>query len=811
MYARKENVVPVSLEEEMKDSYMAYAMSVIVGRALPDVRDGLKPVHRRILYAMKELGLEHNKPYRKSARITGEVLGKFHPHGDVAVYDALVRMVQGFSLRYPLVDGQGNFGSIDGDAAAAMRYTEARLASISEELLNDLEKNTVDFVPNFDGSLKEPTVLPATLPNLIINGSSGIAVGMATNIPPHNLTEVSNAVIALLDDPGIEVQKLMEFIKGPDFPTGGIINGTSGIREAYKTGRGIIRLNARAYIEVEKKGNKDSIIITEIPYQVNKSTLISQIADLVQKGKVDGIIDLRDESDREGMRIVVELKRGQNAQVILNQLYKYTQMQTSYGIIMLALVGNRPRILTLKQTLQEYINHRKEIVVRRTKYLLDKAEKRAHILEGLKIALSNLDEIIQLIKKAKSVPDAEMKLIKGFKLTKIQAQSILQMQLQKLTGLERKKLEEEYLDLIKKIQMYKSILESDKKTMGIVKEEIVEIKEKYGDDRRTDILLEEEDFEIEDLIAEEDVVVTITNSGYIKRLPVSSYKRQHRGGVGITGMETREADYVEHLFIASTHDYMLFFTDEGKVYWVKVHEIPQGGRTAKGKAIVNMLELSEGENVTSLIPIREFKKDAFLMMATRKGRVKKTGLSAFSNPRKGGIIAINLAKDDKLISTVLTDGDDGIFLATRGGKSIRFSESQVRDMGRAAQGVKGIQLVKKDEVIMMGKVAPGEQVLSVTSKGFGKRTEVEKYSSQNRRGKGLINIKLSKRTGKVVSVIAVEGDDEILVITKDGMVVRCAVSDVRATGRNTQGVKLVKLKKDDEIGSVSKVVTRVEE
>jgi len=811
MYSKGEKVVSVNLKDEMKDSYMSYAMSVIVGRALPDVRDGLKPVHRRILYAMRELGLVHSKPYRKCARITGEVLGKFHPHGDTAVYDALVRMVQDFSLRYPLIDGQGNFGSVDGDSAAAMRYTEARLASISQELLLDLEKETVDFTPNFDGSLKEPTVLPAVLPNLLLNGSSGIAVGMATNIPPHNLDEVTNAIVNLIDDPNIEIDKLMKSIKGPDFPTGGIINGISGVKEAYKTGRGIIKLNARAHVETGKKGNKDSIIITEIPYQVNKSSLITQIAEQVQLNKVDGVSDLRDESDKDGMRIVLELKRGHNAQVTLNQLYKYTQMQTSYGIIMLALVGNRPRVLNLKQILQEYINHRKEIVIRRTKFLLAEAEKRAHILEGLKIALSNLDEVIALIKKSKSVPDAEAQLIKKFKLTQVQAQAILQMQLQRLTGLERQKIEDEYLELIKKIQMYKSILASEKKVMQIIKDEVSKIKESYHDSRRTDILSKTEDFEIEDLIADEDVVVTVSNSGYIKRLPVGSYKRQLRGGVGVAGMGTKETDYVEHLFIASTHDYILSFTGKGKVYWVKVHEIPQAGRISKGKAVVNMIGLSEGENITSFIPIREFKPDIFLVMATKSGKIKKTRLSAFANPRKDGIIAITLAKDDKLVGTIITDGNGEIFLATREGKSIRFSESHVRDMGRSAQGVKGINLSKKDEVIVMEKVDEAGQILSVTSKGFGKRTEVKKYSSQYRGGKGVININLLKTTGKVTSVIAVAEDDEILVITKHGMVVRCAVLEVRATGRNTKGVRLVRLKSQDEVSSVSKVVTRVKE
>ncbi|MEA3305223.1 MAG: DNA gyrase subunit A, partial [Candidatus Omnitrophota bacterium] len=653
MYTKNEKVIPIYIEDEMKDSYISYAMSVIVGRALPDVRDGLKPVHRRILYAMKELHLEHGKPYKKSARITGEVLGKYHPHGDIAVYDALVRMVQDFSLRYPLIDGQGNFGSVDGDRQAAMRYTEAKLAPITEWMLADLEKETVKFMPNFDDSLQEPTVMPAALPNLLINGSSGIAVGMATNVPPHNLSEVADGVTAVINNPDIELKELMKYIKGPDFPTGGIICGRDGIVEAYKTGRGRLTVHAKASTE-ELKGGKQQIILTEIPYQVNKTNLIESIANLVQSKRIEGISDIRDESDKDGMRIVIELKRDQNAEVILNQLYKHTQMQTTFGVIMLALVNNRPEILSLKQVISHYIEHRKEIIVNRTKFDLKKAEDRAHILEGLKIALKNLDKIINLIKKSKEPKAAKEALIKKFDLSERQAQAILEMQLQRLTGLEREKIDKEYLELLKRIEYLKGILESEKKVLEIIRDEVLDIKRKFGDERRTAILGKTQELEIEDLIAEEDMVMTISHSGYIKRFPVSSYRKQKRGGVGVTGAGTKEEDFIQYIFIASTHDNMLFFTNKGRVHLLKVYDIPQAGRLSKGKAVVNLLRLSQGEEIASSIPIKEFEGGKGLVMVTKEGRVKKTALTEFSNIKRSGINAINIGKDDLLISTRLT-------------------------------------------------------------------------------------------------------------------------------------------------------------
>ena len=810
MYTRNEKIIPVYIEDEMKDSYINYAMSVIVGRALPDVRDGLKPVHRRILYAMKELSLEHNKPYKKCARITGEVLGKYHPHGDVAVYDTLVRMAQDFSLRYPLVDGQGNFGSIDGDAPAAMRYTEARMEHITDWMLLDIEKNTVDFMPNFDASLKEPTVLPACLPNLLVNGSSGIAVGMATNIPPHNLREVSEAIMFVIDNPDCEPKDLLKKIKGPDFPTGGIIRGTEGIKNAYTTGRGLLRIHAKAFIEEQKNG-KEAIIVKEIPYLVNKANLIESIADLIQAKKIDGITDLRDESDKDGMRIVIELRRGINANVMLNQLYKHTQMQETFGVIMLALVGGRPRVLNLKEILDEFIKYRKEIIVRRTQFDLEKAQDRAHILEGLKIALKNLDRIIKVIKESANPQEAKEELMKKFGLSDKQAQAILEMQLQRLTGLERDKIEKEYLELIKKIEFYKSILASEKKVLEIVKEEMKALVEKFGDDRRTEIAPAAEEFDIEDLIAEEDVVVTISHAGYIKRLPVSSYRKQRRGGKGVTGADMKEEDFIEHLFIASTHDYMLFFTDKGTVHWLKVHEIPEGGRTSKGKAIINMLALVTGEKISAFMPVREFKEGKFLIMATRNGLVKKTALTAYGNPRKGGIIGIGLEKDDGLIEVELTGGDDEILLATKEGKAIRFKESQVREMGRAAKGVRGINLGKQDLCIAMKVVRPDQTVLSVTSQGFGKRTLFKEYRLQSRGGKGIINIKVTSKNGEAVGLTAVSDKDEIILMTEKGMIVRSPIKDIRSTGRSTQGVRLMRLDAGDKVASVAKIVPEDED
>ena len=811
MYTRNEKVVPIYIEDEMKDSYISYAMSVIVGRALPDVRDGLKPVHRRILYAMKDLHLEHNKSYKKSARIVGEVLGKYHPHGDVAVYDSLVRMVQDFSLRYPLVDGQGNFGSVDGDPSAAMRYTEARMAFITDWILQDIEKDTVRFVPNFDESLKEPVVLPATLPNLLINGASGIAVGMATNIPPQNLSEVVDSVVFLIENPDAEIKELMKRVKGPDFPTGGIIRGSEGIKEAYTTGRGRVRVYAKACVE-EGKGGRESIVVTELPYQVNKANLIENIASLVRDKKIEGISDVRDESDKDGMRIVIESKRGENAQVILNQLYKHTQMKDTFGIIMLALVEGKPKILNLKELLSLYISHRKDIVIKRTRFDLAKAQARAHILEGFKIALKHLNAVIKTIKESKSPEAARNALVKKFGLSEKQAQAILEMQLQRLTALERDKINKEYLELIKKIEYYESILKSERKVLEIIKEEILELKKRFGDGRRTEIVHGEmKEMEVEDLIAEEDVVITISHSGYIKRMPVSSYKKQRRGGQGVTGADKREEDFIEHLFVATTHEYMLFFTDKGKVYWLKVHEIPQAGRLSKGKAIVNLLALGHGEAVSAFTPVKEFTDEGYLVLVTRQGLIKKTPLSAFSNPRKGGIIAITLDKDDTLIGARLTDGKQEIVLATRSGKAIRFSEKQVRDMGRAAKGVKAIKLGKKDCVIGMGLPERETTLLTVTELGFGKRTDLKDYRLQSRAGKGIINVKVTGKNGEAVGLTSVKEDDEIMLITSEGMLVRFPVKDIRKVGRATQGVRIIKLKSKDKVTSVAKVMAKEED
>ncbi len=810
MYTRNEKVVPVYIEDEMRDSYISYAMSVIVGRALPDARDGLKPVHRRILYAMKDLSLEHSKPYKKCARIVGDCLGRYHPHGDIAVYDALVRMAQDFSLRYPLVDGQGNFGSVDGDSPAAMRYTEARLAHVTDWMLQDIEKETVKFVPNFDETLEEPTILPAVLPNLLVNGSSGIAVGMATNIPPQNLREVCDAVAAMIENPEIEIKDLMKYIKGPDFPTGGIIRGKEGIKSAYTTGRGLLKIHAKAGIEEQKSG-KEAIVVTELPYQVNKASLIESMADLVRDKKIEGISDIRDESDKDGIRVVIEVKRGENSQVILNNLYKHTQMQETFGVIMLALVNGKPQVLNLKQLLQNYIEHRKDIIVKRTKFDLKKAQDRAHILEGLKIALDNLDKIIKLIKQSKSPQAAKEALMKSFSLSERQAIAILEMQLQRLTALEREKIDEEYLELIKKIAFYKSVLESEKKVLEIIKTEIGELKEKFGDERRTEILSEIEELSIEDFIAEEDVVITISHSNYIKRLPVSAYRKQKRGGKGVTGADIKEEDFIEHLFIASTHDFILFFTNKGRVYWVKVHEIPQATRQSRGKAVINLIQLEQGEAISAYIPVREFKEGSFLVMATKNGVIKKTDITAFSNPRKGGIIGITLEKDDELIGVELTDGHKEMLLATRDGKAIRFPEEHVRDMGRGAKGVRGIRLGKKDVLITMEVVEKEATLLTVTENGFGKRTDFSEYRVQSRGGKGIINIKTTKKNGLVTGAKSVTDKDEFMLITEKGMIVRCAIKDIRATGRSTQGVRLMKLEAKDRIASIARVIAEEEE
>lgn len=811
----KEKIIPVYIEEEMKNSYLSYSMSVIVGRALPDVRDGLKPVHRRVLYAMKELNLEHNKAYKKCARIVGEVLGKYHPHGDVAVYDTLVRMVQDFSLRYPLVDGQGNFGSIDGDAAAAMRYTEARMAAITDEVLADIDKETVDFAPNFDATLQEPVVLPAALPNLLINGSSGIAVGMATNMPPHNLGETIDATVHVIDNPECTIKELNKIIKGPDFPTAGIICGREGIVDAYTTGRGKIIVRAKASIE-KQKNNKEQIIISELPYQVNKANLISAIADLVQEKKVEGISDIRDESDKDGIRVVIELKRDVEPQIVLNYLFKHTQMEVTFGIINLALVNNRPKVLNLKEILTEFISHRKVVVRRRTQFELDKALRRAHILEGLRIAIDNINKIIKVIRESKSTPVAKVALMKEFDLSEIQAQAILEMQLQRLTGLERDKIEDEYKALLKAIEEYRSILASEKKIEAVIKNELEEIKKKYNDPRRTEITGKVEEIEVEDLIADEDMAITISNGGYIKRLAVSAYRKQKRGGVGVTAMETKEEDFVKQLFVASSKDYLLIFSNKGTVRWLKVYEIPEASRSAKGKNIVNLLSFDKDEQINSIVAVKEFSDNQYIVMATAQGTIKKTQLSAFSNPRKGGIVGITLEKNDRLIGTALSNGKYEILLATREGKSLRFPEKLLREMGRAAKGVRGINISKGDEVVSMLVFPPdvsktGCTLLTVTELGYAKRSDFEEYRVQSRGGKGIINVKVTERNGRVVGVLSVMPQDEFMTVTKNGMIVRCPPADIRQTGRSTQGVKLITLKDNDKVASVANVVSREDE
>ncbi len=811
LYAMNEKIILRPIEEEMKDSYIDYAMSVIVGRALPDVRDGLKPVHRRILFAMNELGLTHSKAYKKSARIVGEVLGKYHPHGDTAVYESMVRMAQDFSLRYPLVEGQGNFGSIDGDNAAAMRYTEARLSSMSNELLTDIDKDTIDFVPNFDESLVEPSILPSKLPNLLINGSSGIAVGMATNIPPHNLTEVAKAMLATIDNPDVTVKELSKIVTGPDFPTAGLIVGRDGIKKAYETGRGQVVMRAKAAIETGRS-KKDAIIITEIPYQVNKTNLIESIVRLVEDKKIEGISDLRDESDRDGMRIVVELKKDAIPQVILNNLYKHTQMRSTFGIIMLALVDGQPRVLTLKQMIERFIEFRVEVITRRTRFELDKAEKRAHILEGYKIAIANIDKVIKIIRTSKSPEIAKESLMKALKLTEIQTKAILELQLQRLTQLERLKIDEEYLELIKKIEYYRSVLKSRRKVLDIIKEETLEILKKYGDERRTQIVAAEGDIDIEDLIAQEDVLITISHAGYIKRIPVTMYRRQNRGGSGVSGAGVRDdEDFIEHMFLASTHDYIMFFTNQGRVYWRKAYDIPQASRQAKGKAIVNFLSLAPEEQVSGFLQVKEFDDKRFVLMVTAKGVIKKTNLIEYSRPRSNGINAITLRDKDELVACKITSGKDEIFIATRDGKAIRFKEDNVREMGRNATGVRGMNLTKGDEVIAAEIVNPKATALTVTQNGFGKKTLFAQYRIQSRGGKGIINIKVSEKNGKVVNVLTVAEEDEIIIVTTSGMVVRCPVSQIRTSGRNAVGVHVMRLKEKDKIASATRVVAKEEE
>ena len=809
MAMEREKIVPVYIEEEMKSSYIDYSMSVITARALPDVRDGLKPSNRRILVAMNDLNLAPGRPHRKCAKIAGDTSGNYHPHGEQVVYPTLVRMAQDFNMRYVLVDGQGNFGSIDGDAPAAMRYTEARLAPLAMEILEDLDKETVALMSNYDETRKEPTVLPSKFPNLICNGASGIAVGMATNIPTHNLGEVVNALVSLIDSPEVEDDKLLDYILGPDFPTGGIIYGRSGIVEAYRNGRGRIILRARANIEKQKSG-KESIIVTEIPYQINKSNLLERIAQLVRDKHLEGISDLRDESDRDGMRIVVELKRDAPAEIVLNQLFKHTQMQTTFGVIMLALVDGQPRVLSLKQLLSHFIDHRHLVVTKRTQFELKKAEHRAHILEGLKIALDHIDAVIKLIRASKTPQDAKDGLMAKFKLSEIQAQAILDMRLQRLTGLEREKIEQEYLDVIKLIEKLKGILESKPQRMNIIKEELLGLKEKYGDERRTEIREEEEEFTIEDLIAEEDMVITITHSGYIKRLSVTQYRRQGRGGRGVIGIETKEEDFVEHLFIASTHNYILFFTPKGRCYWIKVHEIPVGGRLAKGKPVINMLDLGDEETIAAFVPVREFDDQHFVVMSTSTGVIKKTRLSAFSNPRRGGINAMNIPEKDDLIEAKITDGSCDIVLGTKEGQAIRFHEDKVRDMGRTAYGVRGITLAKRDLVIGMVVVKRDTTLLSVTENGYGKRSSISDYRVTNRGGKGIINIKANERNGKVVTIKEVVDEDELMLMTQKGIIIRQPVKQISVIGRNTQGVKLINLDPGDKLVDVARVVTNHE-
>ncbi|HRK61481.1 MAG TPA: DNA gyrase subunit A [Candidatus Omnitrophota bacterium] len=805
LYAMNEKIIPIAIEDEMKKSYIDYSMSVIVGRALPDVRDGLKPVHRRILFAMNELGFAYNKPYKKSARIVGEVLGKFHPHGDTAVYDTLVRMVQDFSLRYPLIDGQGNFGSIDGDRAAAMRYTEARLAQVSNELLEDIDKNTVDFVPNFDESLKEPTVLPSRIPNLLVNGSAGIAVGMATNIPPHNLNEVVSGILATIENPDITIKDLMKHVKGPDFPTAGTIMGRDGIRSAYETGRGKVLIRAKAVIESGPK--KEAIVITEIPYQVNKTNLIESIVGLVESKKVEGISDIRDESDRDGMRVVIELKRDANAQVVLNQLYKHTQMQQTFGIIMLSLVKGQPRVLNLKQMIEYFIDFRVEVIMKRTKFDLEKAEKRAHILEGLKIAVDNIDKIIKIIRGAKNPEDAKNELIKQFKLSVLQAQAILELQLQRLTQLERHKIDEEYAELLKKISELKSILKSRQKVLHIISEESKELVKKTGDERRTQIVAAEKEIDIEDLIVEEDVVITLSHAGYIKRIPVSSYRKQNRGGSGVNAAGMKDDDdFIEHLFLCSTHETILFFTNTGRVYWRKAYDIPQASRIAKGKSIANVLALNPTEKIQSFLKVKEFDDKRFVVMITKNGIIKKTRLVHYSRPRAGGVQAITLRDKDELVSCMITTGEDTIFIASREGMAIQFSEKDARELGRTASGVMGMRLDKKDYVIAAELTQPESTALTVTESGYGKKTYYKEYRLQSRGGKGVINANVTDKNGKVVNVITVTEDDEIIVMTDKGMVVRSAVNQIRTTSRNTQGVRIIRLKDGHKVVSAARVV-----
>jgi DNA gyrase subunit A len=819
MTAQNANRLPVNIEDEMKRSYMDYAMSVIIGRALPDVRDGLKPAHRRVLYGMKTMGLSSTRGYRKCAKIVGEVMGNYHPHGDASIYDTLVRLAQDFNMRAPLVDGQGNFGSVDGDPPAAMRYTEARLKALGDEMMTDLDKETVDFVPNYDETTEEPSVLPSPFPNLLVNGSAGIAVGMATNIPPHNLREVIDAVIWTIESTYQETppsaaerqRKLLELVPGPDFPTGGYIVGRSGVQQAYLTGRGTVIMRARAEIEVSKKGDRHSIVISEIPYQVNKARLIERIADLVRDKTIEGISDIRDESDRKGMSIVIELKRGEVADVILNNLYKHTALQSSFGVIMLAIVGGRPRVLTLAELIDNFIEFRRDVVRRRTEFELRKAEARAHILEGLKIALDHLDAVIALIRAAKNPGEAREGLMAQFGLTQIQAQAILDMQLQRLTGLERQKILDELAELLKTIERLRAILSSNKMLMEIVVRELREVRDQYGDARRTEILQEAGEFRIEDLIAEEDMAITVSNTGYIKRTAITSYRNQRRGGKGRIGMRTREEDFVSHLFVASTHAYIMIFSDRGRAYWLKVHEIPDVGPDGRGKAIANLVSMQEGERIAALLAVKEFEENRFIVMGTKRGEVKKTELRAFSNPRAGGIIAMDVEDGDAVIAVQVSDGNNEIFIGTRNGMAIRFKETDVRSMGRTAGGVRGIELREDDEVVAMEVLEPGGTILSVTEQGYGKRTVLEEYRVQSRGGIGIINIQTSERNGKVVGMAQVHDDDELMLITQQGKILRMASRGIRTIGRATQGVRLIDIEGDDRAVSIARLAEKDDE
>jgi len=808
---------PVNIEDEMKRSYMDYAMSVIIGRALPDVRDGLKPAHRRVLYGMRTMGLASNRAYRKCAKIVGEVMGNYHPHGDASIYDTLVRLAQDFNMRYTLVEGQGNFGSVDGDPPAAMRYTEARPRALAEAMMADLDKETVDFVPNYDETTEEPTVLPTTFPNLLVNGSSGIAVGMATNIPPHNMREVIDGVIAVIEQRGqtkeSRLKAVLKAIPGPDLPTGGFIVGRHGIFQAYTSGRGAITMRAKAKTEESRKGEKLSIVVTEIPYQVNKKRLLENIADLVREKTIEGISDLRDESDREGMRIVIELKRGEVPEVVLNNLYKHTQLQTTFGIIMLAIVGGRPKVLPLVEILEHFVEFRREVVRRRTEFELRKAEARAHILEGLKIALDHLDRVIALIRASKSPLEARTGLMTDFKLTQVQAQAILDMQLQRLTGLERQKILDELVELLKTIERLRAILSSDELLMQVVLNELKDVREKYSDERRTVIVEESGELRIEDLIADEDMAITVTNTGYIKRTAISTYRAQRRGGKGRIGMRTREEDFVSHLFIASTHSYIMIFSDRGRAYWLRVHEIPDVGPGGKGKAIANLVAMEEGERIAALLAVKEFPEQEdqqYVVMGTRKGVIKKTDLSAFRNPRAGGIIAMGVEEGDAVIAVHMSDGKEQVFLGTRDGMAIRFEESDVRSMGRTAYGVRGISLRDDDEVVAMEVVREGGTLLTVAQNGYGKRTELDEYRLQSRGGVGIINIQTSDRNGKVVGIAYVSDDDELMIISQQGMIIRMRAGDVRAIGRATQGVRLIEMEEGDAVVGIAKLAEKEE-